>query len=246
LAASQQPLAHARVRGPLADALVALAGTPDDVPTIDGQLTAVVQLAADRVTGIEYASVTALHDDAYVTVAASSELAVAVDQAQYTDDDGPCLQSLQTEVPVTVADIAATMSWPRFREAAVRMGLHASVSIPLAAGSGTTIAALNLYARDPVAVAPLIAGLAVIYDPSLVLPDQVLSSVTGGADELLTGCAEALRVHASIQRAMGMIIAQDHCDAAEAYAALRIKAAVAGVPLPTAADTIIQQMADHE
>jgi hypothetical protein len=46
-----------------------------------------------------------------------------------------------------VKNIDATMAWPGFREAAARMGLHASLSIPLFAGSGATIAALNLQPR---------------------------------------------------------------------------------------------------
>jgi GAF domain/ANTAR domain len=246
LAAPQQPPSHTRAQGPLTEALVALAGTPDDLPTIDEQLTTVLRLAADRVTGVDYASVTALRDDTYVTVAASSELALAVDQAQYADDAGPCLQSLLTDAPVTVGDIAATMSWPGFREAAVRMGLHASASIPLVAGSGTTIAVLNLYARDARAVVPLIAGLAEVYDPSRLLPYDVPQSVAGGAEELLLGCTEALRVHATIQRAIGVIIEQAKCGAAEAYAILRLNAADAGVSLPAAASTIIQQVAEPD
>jgi hypothetical protein len=41
------------------------------------------------------------------------------------------------------------MAWPGFRDTARQLGLRASVSIPLIAGSGTPIAALNLYAHDP-------------------------------------------------------------------------------------------------
>ena len=47
------------------------------------------------------------------------------------------------------------MTWPGFREAATAMGLHASLSIPLFAGSGAPIAALNLYSHDLLAMAPL-------------------------------------------------------------------------------------------
>jgi hypothetical protein len=219
---------------------------PDDSPSLDEQLTRLARLAVDRVTGVDYASVTALRDDAYVTVAASSELALAVDEAQYADDDGPCLQSLRAEAPVTVADIAATMSWRGFREAAATIGLRASASIPMVTGSGRTVAVLNLYARDPVALAPLIAGLAMVYDPTRVRPYEVPSSVGGGAGELLAGCAEALNVHASIQRALGVIMEQAYCGAADAYAILRLKAADAGVTLPAAAGTIVQQVAERE
>ncbi len=39
------------------------------------------------------------------------------------------------------------MRWPGFRDTAYRLGLHTSLSIPLFAGRGEPIAALNLY--DP-------------------------------------------------------------------------------------------------
>jgi hypothetical protein len=243
LATSQQPPSGTRVRGPLAEALVQLAGTPDDMPTIDAQLRKLVQLLADRVTGVDYASVTALRDDTYVTVATSSDLALAVDQAQYADNDGPCLQSLQNQTVVPVPDIAATMTWPGFRKAAVKMGLHASVSIPLTTGSGATVAALNLYGRDPGAMALLIAGLAVVCDPSRPLPPDTLPYGDDGREELLAGVAEALNVHASIQRAMGVIMAEMHGSAADAYVKLRLKAADAGLSLPAAATMITQQVA---
>ncbi len=73
----------------------------------------------------DYASVTALRDDAYSTGAASSELVEAVDNAQYPDQDGPCLRALDAGALVAVPDMTTTMAWPRFRETAVNMGLQA-------------------------------------------------------------------------------------------------------------------------
>ena len=47
------------------------------------------------------------------------------------------------------------MAWPGFRDTAWRLGLRASLSIPLFAASGTPIAALNLYAHDAEPMAAL-------------------------------------------------------------------------------------------
>jgi hypothetical protein len=58
--------------------------------------------------------------------------------------------ALRYGAPVGVDDIDTTMAWPGFRQAAARMGLHASLSVPPFAGSGATIAVLNLYGHDPV------------------------------------------------------------------------------------------------
>jgi hypothetical protein len=232
------------VRGRLAEAIVGLAGTPDDSSGIDVQLTTIVRLAADRVAAADYASVTALRGVVYTTVAASSELAVAVDRAQYADRDGPCLQSLVTDTPVTVSDVSdvsTTMRWPGFRQAAAGLGLHASVSIPLFAGGGAAIAALNLYGRDSVAMAPLIVGVWSIYDPDRPLPagHNDLQSLDPGGEELLAGFAEAVTVRDTIQLAVGVIMGREHITAREAYLRLRLHAADTGVSLPAAAASVI-------
>jgi hypothetical protein len=240
---SQRPHSPAQARGALADALVALAETPDDVPGIDAQLARIARLAADRVAGVDYASITALRGEEYITVAASSQLALAVDNAQYADESGPCLQSLGTAAPVTVPEIATTMRWPGFHQAAAELGLHASVSIPLAAGSGAIIAVLNLYGRDEAAMAPLIVGVWAVYDPSRPLPDDAddLPSPDPGGEELLTGCAEALTVRSTIQLAIGIVMSSNQLTAGDAYVQLRLAAADAGTSLLAAANTMIRQ-----
>ncbi len=119
----------------MATCIVALADTPDDASDVDARLAAIAQLAADILIPVSYASITAVRDGANTTVAATSELATAVDKAQYADDTGPCLDALHDGTSVGVDDIPATMTWPGFREAATGMGLHASLSIPLFAAA---------------------------------------------------------------------------------------------------------------
>ena len=225
----------------MAAAFVTLAMTPDDAVDLDAQLGKLVQMVADRVGAVDYASVTATRDGGYATVATTSELATAVDQAQYEDQDGPCLHSLEEHVPVGVRNIGTTITWPGFREAALSLGLHASVSIPVFAGSGDTVAVLNLYGRDASAMAPLIAGVPAIFDPDLPLPADRddLPPLDAGGEELLTGFADALAVRSTIQLALGIIMSQTGTPVSDAYITLRLRAADAGVSLLTAAETVI-------
>jgi hypothetical protein len=227
--------------GPLASSIVALAETPDDASTVDAHLTTIAQLVADRVAAVDYASVTALRGNVHTTVAASSELARAVDEAQYADRDGPCVQAVDEAVPVAVPDVSATMSWPGFRRAALRLGLHASVSLPLFTSSGATIAVLNLFGRDPATMAPLIVGAWAVYDPDRPIPagDDPLVALDPGSKELLRGFAEALSVRATIQLAVDVIRARTKCSTDEAHLVLRLRAVEGGTSLSTAAITVI-------
>src|SRR4051812_38176842 len=85
------PAEQPPVGNPLAACLIALAGTPDDTSWIDCQLLTIAQLSADLVGPVAYSSITAYRDDGLTTVATSSDAALAVDQAQYDDQTGPCL-----------------------------------------------------------------------------------------------------------------------------------------------------------
>src|SRR4051794_18924448 len=203
------PAPYRRPHSPLTACLTALAGTPDDVSWIGCQLVTIAQLSADLITAVAYASVTAYRDDAVSTVAASSEIALAVDQAQYADEAGPCLDALDTASPVAVPDVAATMQWPGFRDSAYRLGISASLSIPLFAGRGTAIAALNLYGRNPNSLAPLTAAVWAAYDLHGPGP-TARDGLDAGGEGLVAGLAGAFAVRARIQQAIGAVMAATH------------------------------------
>jgi GAF domain len=225
------------VLGPLAQSLIALAGMPDDFTTVDDQLTLIARLAADRVAAADYASVTAIREDAYTTVAASSELAVAVDEAQYGEKAGPCLEPLHTGEPVPVSDIAATMTWPGFRDQAIKIGLRASVSLPLYAGSGAPVAVLNLYGRNATAMAALTEAVLAAYKP-----DREAVNPEPGARELMAGLARVLAIRATIQQAVGVIMGREGVGALDAYLSLCVRAAETGSSLTMTAAAVIRQL----
>lgn len=229
-----------RVRGPLAESLVTLAGMPDDASDLDTQLVKIARLIADTVTPVSYASVTALREGAYTTVAATSQLAIDVDKAQYADKVGPCLEALEDGRPIAVPDISATMKWPGFRDAAYQIGLRASVSVPVFAGSGAPIAVLNLYGHDSGAMATLAGRVLGAYDP-----DQVRNDDDGqpgwdaGSGDLIAGLNEAFTVRTCIQLAIGLVIQRDRCSPAGAYLLLRARSAETGESLPSIAKALV-------
>jgi hypothetical protein len=231
-----------RDHGPLADAIVALAGTPGHASGVAELLTRIAALAADRVAAADYASITTLQGDEYTTVAASSDIALAVDEAQIADRAGPCLQALETGEPVAVPDIAATMDWPGFHRVAPALGLRASVSVPLYSSRGIPIAVLNLYGRDESAMEPLITGVAQVYagqrELELTVPGPPLSDP--GAGELLTGYAGALSVRATIRLAVDVLAGRTGSSLGDAYTLLCARAAENDVSLSVAAADVLK------
>ncbi|GGQ71571.1 GAF and ANTAR domain-containing protein [Couchioplanes azureus] len=235
------PVPYPHLQSPLSACLIALAGTPDDASWVECQLVTIAQLSADLITPIAYSSVTAYRDDAITTVATDSEIARAVDQAQYDEQDGPCLAALDTASPVAVPDVTATMRWPGFRDTAYRLGIRASLSIPLFAGRGTAMAALNLYGRDATDLAPLTAAVWATYDPHDPCPRAHPHGLDHGGEALVAGLAGAFAVRARIQQAIGVIMAITHRAPDAAYLILRIRAAEAGTTLADAATAVMEE-----
>jgi hypothetical protein len=234
--------AEPREAGALARCLIDLAETPDDAADLQNQLVTAAVLTADRVDAADYASMTAWRDSGYVTVAASAELARAVDEAQYADGAGPCLDSVDTGSPVPVPDIRSAIRWPGFRDEAYRVGLRASLSIPLFAGSGAPIAALNLYGRDAVAMAALIEAVLAVFGVESGAAGDPPEELDEGGRELIAGLIGAHDVRATIQRGIGVIIGRESCTVDEGYRALRDAAAETGATLSqTATGVQIEQ-----
>ena len=230
----------------LTEDLITLAGTPDDGSDVPALLRSITQFAADRLPPVSYASVTTHRDDGYVTVAMSSEVALAVDEAQYAEDSGPCLEALLTAEPTAVPRIDATVNWPGFRAAAHRLGLRASLSIPLFGGRGKPIAALNLYSRDPSAMAPLSAATLVAFVSSGEdVADAGTDGLDPGARQLVDGLVGALALRARIQLALGVIMATEHVSADAAYAILRSQAATTALSLAAAAERVLSRVGNQ-
>jgi len=237
-----EPPAQSRPPGDsvLTDTLIELAGTADDDPAVVALLATVVQLSADLLDPVAFASVTRQHESRYSTVAMSSALALAVDEAQYADNAGPCLDTLDGGAPTSVPRIDATISWPGFRDTAYTLGLRSSLSVPLLAGRGEPAASLNLYGHHPDTMAPLSAAVLAAYDDA---PEARLSPLVRdlcpGARQLIAGLLGAFAVRDTIQQAIGMIIASRGTNAYLAYALLRSQAAATTGSLLEVATTIV-------
>src|SRR5438874_12293894 len=75
------------------------------------------------------ASITLLAGDEPSTVAFTSEAAMALDERQYEDERGPCLDAAASGQLISIPDLGAATRWPRFAEAAVQHGVLSSLSV---------------------------------------------------------------------------------------------------------------------
>jgi GAF domain-containing protein len=190
-----------------------------DSPGVDTFLDEVATLAAEIVTPAAACGITIYQHGQPVTVATSDPLAAQVDEIQYGADEGPCLDTLRFGKTVEVTNLAADPRWPRYRPHAIAHGIASSLSLPLSV-NGDVVAALNLYGgrRDAFTdgerhhaetfAAQAAAALA-------LLLRQARQS------ELHQQLQQAMASRSTIDQAIGILMAQQRCDAATAFDLLR-------------------------
>lgn len=189
-----------------------------DSPNLAGFLGGVARLAAGVVPSAS-CGITARRDGQPLTVASSDERAEQVDEVQYGAREGPCLDSLCTGAVIDVPDLASDGRWDSYRPHALKHGVRSSLSLPLAVGNAT-VGALNLYGDVPHAFDAAARGhaetFAVQAAAALTL---VLSRICQAEDT--AHLEQALTSRTVIDQALGILMAQQRCNADRAFALLR-------------------------
>jgi len=135
----------------LADQLGALARSLERQPDLRTTLDTVVRAAVDTVPGAQAAAISEIRRRREVTtLAATGELARAVDHAQHDLGEGPCLDTLYAHLTVRLADLsdpADEQRWPRFAARARELGVGSVLAVQLFV-DGTDLGALSLLSRQ--------------------------------------------------------------------------------------------------
>ena len=84
--------------------------------------------------------------------AASTEQARVVELFELQSDEGPCLDCFRTSRPIAAPDLRDMTEWPRFIAHTLETGYRSVHAVPMRLRS-ETIGALNLFQRDPGALA---------------------------------------------------------------------------------------------
>lgn len=183
--------------------------------TMDGLLNRIAVLAKDVVPGASEVSVSLVAKYKATTVASTGELATALDEHQYAEASGPCLDAAQAGSVSSIPDMRTETRWPTFTPAAVERGALSSLSTPIPLQQYAS-AALNMYSTEvngfddeAKSVAVAFAGYA-----GVALANMHLYETTKTlAEQLQT----AMQSRAVIEQAKGVLMGQRRCTAEEAF-----------------------------
>ena len=201
------------------DALTELFDLMVATPSMGTFLDDLARLAATVLTPPASCGITLAQDHLPLTVASSDPLAAHVDEVQYGEDQGPCLQAMRTGTAVLVEDLSTERRWGAYPAHALTYGIHSSLSLPLTV-NGDSRGALNLYATTPGVFGFSEQQSAEFFAGQV---SAGLTVVTRQAQQvqLSEQLRDALASRAVIDQALGIVMGQNRCDHDSAFAILR-------------------------
>ncbi len=168
-------------------------------------------------------------DGHVITVACSDESAARYDEEQYRYDEGPCLSALRSAKVILVEDLAADYRFGPYRRGALALGVRSSMSLPLYGGV-EPVGALNLCSRSAHGFSPAEQAEAVDFADEASRALNLVVRIAHDV-EITDELHASLISRTVIDRAIGVVCAQNRCDSEDALAMLRATAAERGVEL---------------
>ena len=192
--------------------------------------------AADELPGTSCA-IAALRDERLVPMAASSTSARRLDTV---GADGPHQLAARESRPVHVADLRTETRWPRFREQAALEAVCSCVISPIEIDDNhATVGLLTVYSAEPHVFDSTerqhrVARLVDEASRAVSLAARLASS-----ERVTWDLEDALSSRAVIDQAIGIVMAQNRCNAQTAFDVLRAASQRGNVKLRAIAAEIV-------
>jgi GAF domain-containing protein len=199
--------------------LTALLGIRLGGGPLSAVLQRLVEIARDGIGGAEEVSITLVRDEGPWTAAYTGQLALDADEMQYERGYGPCIDAGVSGTVLRVDDMRVESRWPDYAATVVPRGVLSSLSVPLPLQTAV-VGAINCYARRPLSFDDISV------EHGVELAGHVAVAVVNAvgyqdAAELAHHMQAAMASRAVIEQAKGIIMAQNRCDADQAFDILR-------------------------
>ena len=204
---------------------------------LDDTLATVARLASRVLPDQPEVSVTLLEQGVPRTPVATGAAARTLDERQYHDGSGPCLDACLSGQTITVSMTGSYALYPDLCEIALRLGVTHSLSVAMPVTS-VTAGALNFYCTSEEALdadAQRVAGTFASF------AGLVLAQSSPSVDPLdrASQLQAAVTSRARVEQARGILMAENHCSAAEAFELIVQLAHRNDITLRAAAELVI-------
>jgi GAF domain-containing protein len=188
--------------------------------TLEQVLGDITALAARGIPGAESTSITLIRGERAFTAAHHGEMALAADELQYERGYGPCLDAGRGNVVLRIDDMRTEPRWPDYVSRVLDTGVRSSLSVPLPY-QGASIGALNIYSTRPEAFATPESREAGLQVAEGIAVAVVNAEAHAQVRDQARNMRVAMDSRAVIEQAKGVLMAQRHVDADQAFDILR-------------------------
>ena len=199
----------------LIDAFTAMGRIRFAETNVDGVLDQLARLAQQAIPGAAEVSFTLSRGKGAYTAAFTGDVALELDERQYEQGHGPCLDALASGDTLSIPDMNTETRWPDFTAKALDAGCRSSLSIGLPVHESVA-GALNIYATTPAAFdddaisigqtfasyAAVVLANAHLYDTQANLAEHMQTAMAG---------------RAVIEQAKGIIMRDRRCTSEDAF-----------------------------
>lgn len=164
------------------------------------------------------AGISVIEGTTWRSTATSSEHVALLETTEYALGQGPCVDAGRLRTVIEVTDFASETRWVDFTAAARAAGVASALAVPISIRD-EVFGALNLYSDEPGrfvddrTAAELVAGQGALAARS--------SRLFEAATRLVAQLEDAMVSRGVIERAKGVLMAREGCDADTAFDILR-------------------------
>ena len=205
--------------------------------SVDALLQRVVDLSKSVLPGDPETSILVMVKDRPTTMVSTGDLAVKLDETQYSEGHGPCMHAARTGEITEITDTRTEQRWPDYARQAAEYGNLSSLSIPLGVDEDM-VGALNIYARRPDAFDAASRSAATEFGPFAAVALGNIHAYSS-ARELASNLQTALESRAVIDQAKGILMERHKLTAEQAFQVLAQASMRGNVKLRDVADQLV-------
>ncbi|BBY26831.1 hypothetical protein GCM10023114_54150 [Mycolicibacterium sediminis] len=186
--------------------------------------------AVELIDGASHADVMLIRDDHVVSVGATSDLSVRLDELQRRFGEGPCADAAFTATTVRADDFRTETRWREYAPAAAELGMRSCLSYRLY-GEGRIAATMNVFGHEPD-----------VWDEEAETIGEILAAHAAAA---ITASRWGATVHSTLSlrdrigQAKGILMERYGVDDVRAFEILRRLSQEARLPLAELAQRVV-------